>query len=98
MHRRSPPRCTARLLGDFSRIFAEQVERCRDVVSDGYAKYMHAVRTLDLQEKLQAQGFMEIKLRSAGRYDLQLPAFKTDEFSFLLDDAPWMPLVHAALG
>ena len=50
------------------------------------------------QEKLQAQGFMEIKLRSAGRYDLQLPAFKTDEFSFLLKDAPWMPLVHAALG
>ena len=29
------------------------------------------MRTLDLQEKLQAQGFMEIKLRSAGRYDLQ---------------------------
>jgi hypothetical protein len=31
-------------------------------------RYMHAVKTLDLQEQLSAQGFMEVKMRSAGRY------------------------------
>ena len=63
-----------------------------------YEKYMHAVKTLDLQEQLSASGFMEVKMRSAGRYDLQLPELHTPPFAFLLADAPWMPLVHAALG
>ena len=30
----------------------EQVELCFDVVSKGYEMYMHAVKTLDLQEHL----------------------------------------------
>ena len=30
----------------------EQVEVCFDVVSKGYELYMHAVKTLDLQEHL----------------------------------------------
>ena len=38
-------------------------------------------------------GFMEIKMRSAGRYDLQLPELSAPHFSFLGKDAPWMPLV-----
>ena len=46
---------------------AEQVEACEDVVERGYRHYMHTVKTLDLQEKLSAVGFMEIKMRSAGR-------------------------------
>ena len=37
-------------------------------------------------------------MRSAGRYDLQLPDLSTPAFSFLTHDAPWMGLVHAALG
>ena len=79
-------------------ISAEQIEACTDVVSEAYAKYMHAVKTLDLQEDLQLKGFMEIKMRHTGRYDLQLPELSTAPFSFLLKDAPWMGLVHAALG
>ena len=59
---------------------------------------MHSIKTLDLQEKLQDVGFMEIKMRHTGRYDLQLPELSTAPFSFLLKDAPWMGLVHAALG
>jgi hypothetical protein len=51
----------------------DQVRACFDVVSDGYKRYMHSVKTLDLQEKLQDVGFMEIKMRSAGRYDFPLP-------------------------
>jgi ribosomal protein S12 methylthiotransferase accessory factor YcaO len=50
----------------------DQVERCIDVVDKGYQRYMHTVRTLDLQERLQDVGFMEIKMRSSGRYDLQV--------------------------
>ena len=76
----------------------EQVRACFDVVSEGYKRYMHSVKTLDLQEKLQDVGFMEIKMRSAGRYDLQLPELSGDAFAFLLHHAPWMPLVKAALG
>ena len=41
---------------------------------------------------------MQIKMRHVGRYDLQLPELSTPAFSFLLHDAPWMPLVRAALG
>ena len=77
---------------------AAQVSDCVDVVDSGYKRYMHTVRTLDLQEKLQDVGFMEIKMRSAGRYDLQLPEFATPAFNFLTTAAPWMPTVHAILG
>ncbi|KAL1503018.1 hypothetical protein AB1Y20_011087 [Prymnesium parvum] len=76
----------------------EQVQACVNVVDEGYRRYMHSIKTLDLQEKLQDVGFMEIKMRSAGRYDLQLPELANEEFSFLRDNAPWMPLVKAALG
>eukprot|EP00965_Chrysotila_dentata_P041208 1367612-Pleurochrysis_carterae.AAC.2 len=41
---------------------------------------------------------MEIKMRSVGRYDLQLPELRSDAFAFLFDEAPWMGLVRAALG
>ena len=75
-----------------------QVTMAEEAVEGGYRRYMHAVKTLDLQEKLQDQGFYEIKMRNAGRYDLQLPELSTPPFSFLTHDAPWMPLVHAALG
>ena len=76
----------------------EQVQQCEDVVERGYKRYMHSVKTLDLQEKLSDVGFFEIKMRSAGRYDLQLPELSSPSFSFLTSDAPWMPLVHALLG
>lgn len=75
-----------------------QVEASKEVVADGFARYMHCVKQLDLQEKLLDTGFMQIKMRSAGRYDLQLPELQTDDFAFLTRDAPWMPLVRAALG
>ena len=48
-------------------ISAEQIEACTDVVSEAYANYMHAVKTLDLQEDLQLKGFMEIKMCHTGR-------------------------------
>ena len=59
---------------------------------------MHSVKTLDLQEKLQDTGFYEIKMRSFGRYDLQLPELSTESFNLMTSEAPWMPLIHAALG
>ena len=52
---------------------ALQVARCEDVVERGYKHYMHSIKTLNLDEKLRDVGFMEIKMRSAGRYDLQVP-------------------------
>ena len=77
---------------------ADQVEACDMVVDRGYKQYMHCVKTLELQERLSEVGFMEIKMRSAGRYDLQLPELSTPAFSFVTHDAPWMALVHALLG
>ncbi|EOD07328.1 hypothetical protein EMIHUDRAFT_350957 [Emiliania huxleyi CCMP1516] len=49
-------------------IDAVQVETCLDVVEEGFKHYMHSVKQLDLQEELLASGFMEIKMRSAGRW------------------------------
>ena len=43
-------------------------------------------------------GFYEIKMRNAGRYDLQLPQFEEERFSYLTTAAPWLPFVRAALG
>ena len=44
------------------------------------------------------RGFYEIKMRNAGRYDLQLPQFKEARFNYLTTDAPWLPFIRAALG
>ena len=75
-----------------------QVEAAEEVVERGYRHYMHTVKTLDLQERLNDVGFYEIKIRNAGRYDLQLPELSSPDFSYLTSKAPWLPLVHAALG
>ena len=79
-------------------ITSAQVEAAEEVVERGYRHYMHTVKTLDLQERLNDVGFYEIKIRNAGRYDLQLPELSSPDFSYLTSKAPWLPLVHAALG
>jgi hypothetical protein len=43
-------------------------------------------------------GFKEIRQCGAGRYDMEIPAFEKDEFSFLNNpDALWMPYVRMFL-
>jgi len=44
-------------------------------------------------------GFTTFKLRNAGRYDILVEDFiKNPEWSFLQQQAPWMPLVREILG
>ena len=47
-----------------------------------------------------ADGFDVLRERGRGRYDMELAAFDTDQFSFLTDKkkAAWMPIIHKLLG
>ena len=61
---------------------------------------METVAVKDLQDRISPGqiGYQEIQQCSAGHYDIQVPTFDKDEFSFFHDlDAPWMPFVHKFL-
>lgn len=60
---------------------------------------MNTVKARGLQAELQ-DGFDLLRERGRGRFDMELPAFDTPEFSFLTDlqRAAWMPLVREILG
>ena len=73
-----------------------QVEMCLKEVHYYYNKYMETIIVKELQEMIAPgmMGFKEIRQRTSGRYDMQIPTFDADEFSFLYDpEASWMPLV-----
>jgi hypothetical protein len=78
-----------------------QVDKCIKASEFWYQKYMNTIIMKDLQYKIAPKmlGYKEIRQRSAGRYDMQIPVFDTDEFSFLHDlDAPWMTFVRKCLA
>jgi len=66
---------------------------------DHYEKVIETVKARSLQLEL-ADGFDVFRERGRGRYDMELPLFDTNAFSFLTDckRAPWMPIVHKILG
>lgn len=70
------------------------VARLDKDVSERYNLIIHTIRAKGLQQILEEQGFVEFKLRDVGRYDLTLQA---SDYPFLAD-APWMPIIRAALG
>jgi hypothetical protein len=60
---------------------------------------MNTVKARALHAELQ-DGFDLLRERGRGRYDMELPVFDTDAFSFLSDlqGAAWMPIVRQVLG
>jgi hypothetical protein len=76
----------------------KQTKQCLDAVEQHFNNVMHTLTQLDLLENLEVNGFTEFKLRGRGRYDFQVPAFRSPLFDFLHDGAPWMPAVKAILG
>lgn len=64
-----------------------------------YEDVMRTVKARNLVREL-ADGFDVLRERGRGRFDMVLPSFDTDEFSFLTDmeKAPWMPIVKTILG
>ena len=81
------------------RMNQDQITRCYAASLDHYEKVMNTVRARSLHHEL-ADGFDVFRERGRGRYDMELPIFDTDAFSFLTDakKAAWMPIVHKILG
>ncbi|CAJ1953120.1 unnamed protein product [Cylindrotheca closterium] len=77
----------------------EQMELCYTSCMSHYEDVMRTVKARDLAREL-ADGFDVLRERGRGRFDMELPAFDTEAFSFLIDlqKAPWMPIVKCILG
>lgn len=76
-----------------------QIELCHAAVTNHFEMVMNTVKARALHSELQ-DGFDLLRERGRGRYDMELPAFDTPEFSFLTDlqNAAWMPIVREVLG
>lgn len=77
----------------------EQIDLCYEACMNHYEDVMRTVKSRDLAREL-ADGFDVLRERGRGRFDMELPAFETDAFSFLTDiqKAPWIPIVKCILG
>jgi len=85
--------CPARALDD------KQVTASYDAVIKHYQDVMYTLRQLGVDQELsESSGYDTFKMRDKGRYDMVVPAFQTEQFSWFNKDAPWMPEVKAILG
>jgi hypothetical protein len=81
------------------RLNPQQIDKCYTACIEHYEKVMVTVKARSLHHEL-ADGFDVFRERGKGRYDMELPAFDTNEYSFLTDQkrAAWMPIIHKLLG
>jgi hypothetical protein len=80
------------------RLNPEQIEKCYAACIEHYDKVMYTVKAKSLHHEL-ADGFDVMRERGKGRYDMELPQFDTEEYSFLtVQNAAWMPIIHKILG
>lgn len=81
------------------RLNPQQIQKCYAASTDHYDKVMYTVKARSLHHEL-ADGFDVLRERGKGRYDMELPQFDSQEYSFLTDPkkAAWMPIVHKILG
>lgn len=77
----------------------DQMSLCYEAIMDHFDKVMLTVKSRDLMRELQ-DGFDLLRERGRGRFDMELPSFDSEVFSFLtdLERAPWMPIVKTILG
>lgn len=76
-----------------------QIDKCHVACTEHFDKVMETVKARSLYHEL-ADGFDVMRERGRGRYDMEISAFETKEFSFLTDTkkAAWMPIIHKILG
>jgi hypothetical protein len=81
------------------RLTKAQIELCHNAATEHFERVMYTVKAKALFPEL-ADGFDLFRERGRGRYDMELPAFDTPEFSFLTDPqkTPWIDVVKQALG
>ncbi|KAL9191350.1 hypothetical protein ACHAXT_001056 [Thalassiosira profunda] len=81
------------------RLTPKQITQCYSACTEHYEGVMRTVQARSLHHEL-SDGFDVLRERGRGRYDMELPAFDTDAFSFLTDTkkAAWMPVVKQILG
>ena len=77
----------------------KQIDACFSACTDHYERVMQTVKARNMHHEL-ADGFDCLRERGRGRYDMELPLFDSEGFSFLTDlkRAAWMPIVHKILG
>jgi len=83
---------------EYWRLKPHQITKCLDAANEHYEAVMHTVRSRGLHHELQ-DGFDMMRERGFGRYDMTIPAYDTEPYSFLQDrEAPWMSVVKQCLG
>lgn len=92
------------------RLPAEACERLRAAVSAVYGRILDTVQRLGKQGELRDVGYVDLKTRSEGRFDVRLWPMSDsvraaedlhehdDAVQALVRDGPWRPLVERALG
>ena len=77
----------------------EQIDLCHAAAMEHFETVMNTVKARALHSELQ-DGFDVLRERGRGRYDMELPIFDDQKFSFLTDihGAAWMPIVREVLG
>ncbi|KAL7535365.1 hypothetical protein ACHAXR_006445 [Thalassiosira sp. AJA248-18] len=93
---RAPPTFTP---STHYRLNQSQIDKCFSACIEHYENVMHTVKARSLHHEL-SDGFDVFRERGRGRYDMELPLFDMEAFSFLTDPrkASWMPIVHKILG
>ena len=81
------------------RLNPKQIKKCFSACIEHYENVMFTVKARSLHHEL-ADGFDVLRERGKGRYDMELPQFDTEEYSFLTDPkkAAWLPIIHKILG
>ena len=80
------------------RLNQQQIKTCYSACIEHYERVMLTVKARSLHHEL-ADGFDVLRERGKGRYDMEIPQFDTEEYSFLtVKNAAWMPIVHKILG
>lgn len=80
------------------RLNEQQINKCYIACLEHYERVMHTVKARSLHHEL-ADGFDVMRERGKGRFDMELPEFDTEDYSFLTKkNAAWMPIIHKILG
>ncbi len=81
------------------RLTQPQIDLCYNAIISWYEKVSYTIKARALHSEL-ADGFDVFRERGSGRYDMQVPLFDTEQFSFLTDikNTAWMPVVKKILG
>lgn len=75
----------------------EEINSYYDACIDFHNHVTQIVKDRGLHDQLD-EGFNRYRTRGDGRVEMQPPFMDSDKYSYLTENAPWMPLVTSILG